>query len=806
MTKTQEQTNKPALRLSNPWIAVGAMTILVIIIFGGFIFSDQMLFSSDQMSGLDGRAFYKTSIEQHHQFPFWLSPRLGGMPTIDAMFGDALYPPSILISLCTPIERAIGFKMIFHILLAGIFFFLMLRRGFGFPQLIALTGALFYMFNPQFVSHIYPGHDGKMFVIAWLPFVVWRLKALMDTPNLRNLTLLGIGIGMSILTSHIQMTYFVLWGAFLYWLTSAGLTLFKDKNPKRTAATALYFWGAVIAGLAIGAMQLFPSFMYVRDAFSVRGADRGFEFAASWALGWPEFFSLWVPEFVNTLDYYWGVNPFKLNSEYAGMLPLLLATGAVIIKPKNPWRIFWGVVALGTVLFALGANTPVFHIAYAVIPGVKKFRAASMIMFWFSFSTVLLSALFLKDLATGFFSSLDEKLRSRWKKGLLIAGGVCIAAAILFSMQGFTKGLFGSFITDQQKDRIFDANFSRNFVPFLWMWLVCALVVIGLLRGVVTGKVSTLVFTVAVLTIGLIDIVRNDARFIKLVNPAPYVYKDPALRSLADEMRTEPFRCYSLPGTLQQNGEGLQGLEGLGGFHDNELHWYREFRGDQQDRNYLSSLIDVNSDGQMYLRAEKLPEGNPFLNLANARYLLARNGTQVLTIRNNNALGRLSFVAGYEVIDSAATVSALASGTFDYRRSVALTVKPNLPESFPASRIAAETPVSNELPARWEKYTPNYRKAIVTVPATGFVRISEVYYPGWDIRIDGKSVPFYRADLAWMAITAEKGEHTLEMRPRSNYFGTFAPISFGIAGLIALFWVMLGVQKLLQIKGTPKKS
>src|SRR5690606_7618219 len=132
----------------------------------------------------------------------------------------------------------------------------------------------------------------------------------------------------------------------------------SQRNVKKAVMQTIYFWGSVAFSLLLAIAPFLPSYLYVREAFSVRGVDRGFEFAASWALGWAEVLSLWVPELVNTLDYYWGQNPFKLNSEYAGGITLLLAVLAIVIKPGK-WRIFWGAVAVLSCLFALGANTPV---------------------------------------------------------------------------------------------------------------------------------------------------------------------------------------------------------------------------------------------------------------------------------------------------------------------------------------------------------------------------------------------------------------------------------------------------------------
>jgi len=768
----------------NPWMYVIAMAIIVVVVFSGFLFSDNMLYSSDQIGGLDAKVFMRTSLDVHHQFPFWFSPRLGGMPTIDAMFGDAFYLPSMIMNALLPVHRAIGLKMILHIFLAGLFFFLMLYKGFKIKPSIAFVGGVFYMLNPEFFSHIYPGHDGKMYVISIVPFIVWQLKVLADSPKLLNATLLGLGIGMSLLTSHVQLTYFVLWGLFFY-VVFAAVNFLRQKDGVGAFKLVAFFVLAVGIGIAIGFITFFPSFMYVRDAYSVRGVDRGFEYAASWSLHWPELFSLWVPEFGNTLDYYWGGNPFKLNSEYAGGIVLLLSGLAVVWKPK-PWRFFWAGVAAFAALYSMGAHTPVFHICYAIVPGVKKFRACSMIMFWFSFSTILLALLFLKDLASGGFAEITEKTKKQWTKGLLIAMAAIAGITLMFSLKDFISGLLPFIATmDSQKRPAFDANFSRNFVPMLWLWFFFAVGTLGMVLAVLHGKMKPSVVIGVLFIIGVVDVLRVDAQFIKTINPQPYFYSEPVLQKLKAEMASAPFRVFTLPGTLPQNGEGIHGLEGVGEFHDNELRWYREWRGDQQDRNYFDRMLGFTKEGQPYLKAEEIDKGNAFLDIANVKYLLARNGSELVSVENRNALGRVSFAPGYVVMDSSKIIQALLNGGYDYRSTVALMAEPSQKPAYSAPFSAA---MPGAFTAAWQKYTPNRRIVKVTAPAEGFLRLSEVYYPAWKVSIDGKQVPVYRADLSWMAVFLPKGDHVVEMDARSLFFGKAALVTFPVLLLLLLYW------------------
>ncbi len=89
----------------------------------------------------------------------------------------------------------------------------------------------------------------------------------------------------------------------------------------------------------------------------------------------------------------------------------------------------------------LGLHKPVVKISYTIIPGVKKFRALSMFMFWFSFATVILAVSFLKDVNSEFWKELSAKNQDRWQKRTLILLGVLTAVTLLFAMKGFTSGV-----------------------------------------------------------------------------------------------------------------------------------------------------------------------------------------------------------------------------------------------------------------------------------------------------------------------------------------------------------------------------
>jgi hypothetical protein len=445
-------------------------------------------------------------------------------------------------------------------------------------------------------------------------------------------------------------------------------------------------------------------------------------------------------------------------------------------------------VAAFAALYALGAHTPVFHIAYAIVPGVKKFRACSMIMFWFSFSTILLSLLLLKDMLSGELSGGEEKSKGRLTKRLLILIGVIAALAVAFSLKDLLSGFF-PFIAelDTKKRQVFDANFSRNFVPMLWLWFFFAAITVGLVIAVCNKKIRPAAAVGIIFAIGCIDAFRVDAQFIKFINPQPYFYTEPALQNIKKEMVRTPFRIFSLPGALPQNGEGIHGLEGVGGFHDNELHWYRAFRGDQQDRNYFDKMVGFTPKGEAYLKAEQIQQGNAFLDIADVKYLLVRNGVELLALENRNALGRVSFAPNFIVMDSSRIIPALQNNGYDYRTTVALLANPVLKPSAPTPDSLARAAAAS-FSVQWQRYSPNDRIVKVAAPQDGFLRISEVYYPGWKVFIDGKPVSVSRSDLAWMAVFLPRGEHVVEMKPRSLYLAKAQFVTFPLCAVLCLYW------------------
>jgi len=788
------------------WAIIGFMAILTLCLFNELFNPNKMLSASDQITIIGTKAEMQRAFLKDGQFAFWDRTLLGGMPTLDATGGDYVYPLGFPFNFM-PVYDAFAWKMIFHIFLAGVFFYLMLLRGFSVPPIIAGMAAVFYMLNPQFFSHVSPGHDGKMYVIAFLPFMIWRLKMLLENPNLRNAAFLSIGFAIGILSSHIKMMFFVSWCLGAVWLFFSIFKYYETKNFKILLKPAVYFWVAVFAGLSLSAIQFFPAFQFVQDAQSVRGVDKGFEFSASWSMHWAEMFSLWVPEFGNWFGYYWGQNYFKLNSEYIGAVAMILAVLAFVFKPSK-WRFFWLAFAIFIMLFSMGASSPgirygensedvmsVFALAWKFVFGLSKFRAVAMAMFLVSFSIILLSAFALKDFWLEEWKNWSETRLKKTKNILLgLCGGV-IVVAVIFANQNFVYGLMqtlGNPIGD--KKDVFDLNFQKNFIPALVGFVFIAIAVIGCVWAVMCGYLKKQVAIFVIFVLAMIDLIRVDVQFIQTQSNAQFKKVPPAVAEVLRKTQNEPYRSMFLPGLSNVASiEGYYGLESLNGYHENELARTREFRGEgpmftgerwQMVRgiNYLKPIFDRANMGY----SDPISEGSNALDLANCKYIFYGTQTgQLAFVENKNVMPRIAFTNSYEVIDNHEKISEkLQNPSFDVKKVAILEQKPNFAS-------VNEENANTKISTKWLKYTANKRIAEVEVSTTGLLRISEFFYDGWTILVDGKKVPIINSDIAFMAVEVPAGKHKVEMRIGSPYWNTALILT--IPGAILLLIVLMQI-------------
>lgn len=392
---------------------------ILLIVFRDFAFdASQLMLNSDQLNSIGCRILRTFNIILTE----WDDSRLGGVPTIDALFGDAYHPLVWTQFLMDP-ARAVGFKFILTVWVAFMSAMLLAWNLTGNKWWGTLLGFL-YAFSPEYFTYIYGGHDGKMMVFAIAPLALLAVRKIVRDGSLPYLIVFALSIVWMILGSHLQLTYLFLWGAGLYTLYEAAFhcNTFAIRGKRiGLAAAALAF------GLAISCFQIVPPYIYTTTQ-SVRGEGEhtNYGHAVSWSFHQEEMAQMLIPGFIGvdvyeqdektgdlkgssfvnvTMDeyrkmaesgsqgspFYWGHNSFKLDHNNAGALLTFLGFLCLFLPGKRRWASFWGLGAVVALSYGMGDHSPLFKLWYNILPGVKNFRAPGMALFWLPLLLVMMA-------------------------------------------------------------------------------------------------------------------------------------------------------------------------------------------------------------------------------------------------------------------------------------------------------------------------------------------------------------------------------------------------------------------------------
>lgn len=798
--KKKEKKDKPtkierkaAPLPENRWsryIPLILFAVLTLFLFRDFIFSDQMLYGSDTIeAGVMFRTFYVDFVKEYHSIPLWNPYLFGGLPFVDAMHGDTFYPLALL-QFILPLYKALGWKLVFTVFLAGIFAFYCMRT-FGFSRGVSLIGALAYMFSANLVSWVYAGHDGRMYVTSLLPLSFLFLEKSLSSRKLLYFILFGGTIGLLILANHPQLAYFAMWGLGLYFLFNLIWDYKDHKKISRLIKPLVCFGAAVVLGLALSLVQILPPYIYVNKYSPRAEGARGYEFATSWSFHPEELVSQAVPEFVGlnagSESTYWGRNPFKINSDYAGIVPLFFAVLALfLVRNRKIW--FFTGLSLLALIYALGAHTPFFRLFYEFVPQVKSFRAPGLILFLMVFSLLILALFGLQKIIQG---AKDLKEKRKINKILLSLVLVFLGLAFLFSVAGngllsLWNSLLYSNISPQKKD-IMLLNLP-NIVRGFWItFLLTSGVSLGIYLYLENKlKRSYFLFWIGFLLV--LDLFRVDSKFIRNFDYKSYFQKDQIIDYLKQDQ--EPYRALVITGTYPMNNFlALYGIEEAFGMHGNQLRSYDEFT----ERKYLESSRTQAEYGQRYLAFLMGPKPD----LMNVKYLLLRGvfpdtsryklvytagGKNVY--ENSTYLPRARMIYRYEVIkDKERILDRLKDPDFDYRESIILEEEPGIDSCRDVSLCVS-------VPALIVQDKINSLRIEAETEAPGFLVLSENSYPSWKALVDGRETKIYTADYIFRAIPLEKGKHVIDLicdskpynigRTSSILTGVFYLFIFGV--------------------------
>lgn len=788
----QAKTDDSSAALQAPRFAYGWASIVYLVctvslawpaLFGKFLVNPR---SDQYIAGYAFREFAASSLRAGEGFPLWNPYLFGGMPYIAAMHGDIFYP-TFLLRMVLPTDVAMTWGFIIHLFLAGIFTFGFLRAiGYSFAG--ALAGGLAYMMSGQIASYVSPGHDGKLFVSALFPLALWMLHRGIRGGRASSWGAIALIVGLAVLSPHPQLLQYMLlacgaYALFLGFGKLDGVRLARSITLKRLAAAL----GAVVIGLAIGAVQYLPVREYV--AWSPRaGGVADYRVATSYA--WPpgELLNTYLPQFSGMLDAYWGKNPIHLHSDYVGVVVLVLAGAAFIGLRGDPRRkhiIFWTAALVISVLWSLGSATPFYRIPYAIVPGTKFFRAPATIFFVGALALAVLACV-----------GTERFLAARISRRYLLGWSIFAGLIALLATTGGLSAFAASFADERQLDRLEANNGALIVGAWRSLGFVALTVALGLLY-LRQGIPQRYAFA-GLLALMAVDLWSIERLYWMFSPPARATY---ASNAVIETIKAEPqpVRVLALPlKDMRQSDAYLTGdalmshrVRSVEGYHGNQLARYNELIGWRTDRDRVinPNVLRLTNTQFVLTNIEELPFLQGIRRVKGPARTPSGEETYLYRFDADHPYSWVTPVAVKAGDDQ--VLATLLDLRFDPRRAALFDQSADVSVA-PAVRALPE-PLAISTSVR--RYAPGNVQIDLSAPAPAGASliVSENYYPGWRATVDGQPARLGRADLTLIGVELPPGGKTVELTFQSPAYErgktiTWIAIAIGVLALAAGVW------------------
>jgi len=728
------------------WAPAAFFLLLSIVYFAEFVFTDHVLMGADL--GRDLHRISELSFWDLFNLPVW-SNRMGGMPMTGVRVPH-YFPVRFLLHPFAGYFQTVGWCYLFAMFSAGWFSFLCIR-AMGCHSLAALIGGAVYASSPILLTFTAAGHEAKMLVIALFPLMLWGLFRGLDTKKPIYFLGLAGAIGFGIYTPHLQMLYYALWGVGFCFIWFTAAHYLEDRNARDAGVRTALSAGALALGLGIGAMGLFPQYVYTKTESSragTAGEGSGLAYAQSWSLHPEELAALVVPSFLGSDEsgrsVYWGRNPFKLNYEYLGLVVLFFAAVALARIRTDKRVLPLSLLALIAICFALGPHTPLHAFFYETIPGNKVLRTPGMIAFLFAMPIALLSAIGLHTVLVDEANTRERAKRIAVGSGItfviLLGASVAPEAAL-----GTWTSLFWSDIPAQRL-QMAHANlpeFSRGagFAAFL----VAAIFLLTWFR--LQGRLAVSQFALLLLPLILFDTWRFDRGFLNYVDPDDQATVEATFPDVIDFIRSKEGRWRVLSeANLPKDIDAAK----------------------VADEQFALQRYD-----QMVTYLHNYGWFGRGLDLLNIRYVVSRGG-----LPNRSDLNTVLKANGLVVQENPNHLPRfyLAPHSRVITSPEKLLKELVQPHVSPEKTVLLETPPSEVSLAdvgdpskdRLEEvvYDEKGGRIVLNIEVDGprFLILCENFHPNWHATLDGEPRTIYRAQYVWRAVQIPRGSHRLEFR------------------------------------------
>ncbi|HJW80519.1 MAG: hypothetical protein ACJ8DU_12135 [Microvirga sp.] len=718
---------------------------------------------------------------EHGELPLWNPYHFSGHPSVADPQALLFTPTMLLFAWAVPSPSMQLFDaVVFAHFVPGALAILMLFRRRGWAPAGAVIAAMIFMLGGSASARLQ--HTGMIFSYGFFPLALWLLEEALDHRSYRYAVLFA-AVAAMMAVGRDQV-------AFLSALTLIGFVVHRIAIANDRLAFARSRLGVLAAAGIVGAALLaVPVVLTMQFLATSTRPSFGFGVAAMGSLPPSSLATMLFSDVFGSLRQtydYWGPDWQSMDAAtwtdratnylFAGTIPALLliwhgiAGGRLFARELR----FFLILGIAAVFYALGRYTPVFALVFDHVPGVALYRRPADATFLINFAVAIAGG-YLVHRWLGEGSPALARLRRP-------AGAALAGLAALLVIVALLSALGYALRANHALDALRDVALAAAIAGIAATAVVKA--------GTTPSRRAAVASLIVAVTAGEL-LWRNAASPLNAEAAERYaVFRElppeqlQGLQVLKKELaernaKGERPRVEILGlGGAWQNASMVLGLEDTIGYNPLRLADYEKAVGPGENavdpnlrtfpgtfRGYkcrLASLL-----GLEYLVLDRPIERLPrhFPRLAGTR-LLYGSGT-MWVYRLNGGTPRAYLATHLVPVDSESVLEQAELPDFD-RPNEALVDEASVASikgDFGLGDAAAASEPANGS-VQITDYGRNQVTLAVETDRDSVVVLHDIYYPGWEARVDGERRPILRTNLLFRGVEVGPGRHTVEFRFR----------------------------------------
>jgi hypothetical protein len=758
-------------------------TALAVLCLAGFaVLAQSFWWLSDSVVPWDSKNHFYPMLRfladslQRGEIPLWNPYHFGGHPSA-ADPQSLLFTPSLfLFALIAPHASMAAFDawIMLHLFAGGLgMMALARRRGWG-PAAAVLT-AIIYILGGSAASRLQ--HTGMIISYACFPLALWAFDVLLERRGYGRALLFGALAALMALGRD-QV-------AFLFCAVLAGRLIFLTLRSGRPLRFVRERAGVLALGALTGAAILIvPSLLTMQFLGASNRPGIAYGVAAAGSLAPVNFLTALAPNVFGSLDLsydYWGPGyetiaeadwtDRAVNYLFFGTLPALLilwhglAGGRLLARDMR----FTMLVLGAAILYALGRYTPVFGLIFDLVPGVSLYRRPADATFIVNVCFALASGYLLHRYIENGLPRPSLRLPPQIARAL-IAVAVALPALLVGLGLAFSE---------------------RGGHVFASVGAIASAIAIGfagaalLLVGDIGRRRALAAAILVAATAGEL-VWRNAASSLNAEPASRYSVYDrmtptesAGLAALRDDMARNGggdhprVEILGLNGAWQNASMALR-LENTLGYNPLRIADYEravgpgENAGDPNLRHFPGTFRGYRCRLASLLGLEYLVLDRPLVRLP--RQFPKPQATQIFggdhfyVYRFGRVAPRAYFATRVKPVDNEAAIASHELPDFDRTREAL--VDQDTIGQLSSALITAEAAAATGGQVTIAGYSNNSVRLEVTADRDGLLVLHDLYYPGWEARVDGARVPVVKANILFRGVEVPAGAHAVEFRFR----------------------------------------